>query len=329
MTPSIHVISPISGIGNRLDLEIVSPILEQSGMAVTSYPVADRGKRARFGRIATILRRRRRRFDVNIFMGALFPEWLPMARQNVWIPNPEGFAPHLRKWLPRLDFILAKTRLTEHIFRDLGHDTKFIGFTSRDHYEPAVPRDFTRFFHACSSPYKGTKRLLEVWKAHPEWPELVIVVTNRDEVVVDFRAPNVRIISEYLPDAEYRQLQNSMGFHICCSEAEGFGHYLMEALSCGAVILATDAPPMNELVQPDRGMLLDCVGEGSEVGLTHRSFFKPESLEEQVRRVLNFDRPTLDQIGASARAFFLENDRLFRRSLPEVVRNIADRSALK
>ena len=38
-------------------------------------------------------------------------------------------------------------------------------------------------------------------------------------------------------DAELREIQNANLFHLCPSETEGFGHYIVEALSVGAIVL--------------------------------------------------------------------------------------------
>ena len=59
-----------------------------------------------------------------------------------------------------------------------------------------------------------------------------------------------------LDDAALRTLQNSHRFHLCLSEAEGWGHYIAEALSVGAITLTCDAAPMNELVTAERGLLV-------------------------------------------------------------------------
>src|SRR5690606_34092893 len=70
-------------------------------------------------------------------------------------------------------------------------------------------------------------------------------------------APNIRHLLERVDDATLRTLQNSNAIHLCPSEAEGFGHCIAEAMSCGAVTLTTDAPPMNELITPERGVLVN------------------------------------------------------------------------
>jgi hypothetical protein len=48
---------------------------------------------------------------------------------------------------------------------------------------------------------------------------------------------------------DIRRLQAASGVHICASEREGFGHYLNEARGAGALVISTDHPPMNEMVQ--------------------------------------------------------------------------------
>jgi len=326
MARSIHVISPVAGFGNALDLELVASLLEGNGFDVTRYPVRERGKKERstqvLKRIVKGTVTLRGRFDVNIFLAPIFPECLPLARKNVLVPNAEGFPEHLHKWLPRIDLVLAKTRLTERLFGELGCKTEFTSFTSPDHLDEKIPRDHTRFFHACSSHLKGTKRLIEVWKKHPEWPELVVVINHNDTIPEDIGAVNIRAIRQRLSDAELNELQNSIGFHICCSEAEGFGHYIMEAMSCRAVTFTTNAPPMNELVQPSRGILVDCLDETTKMALSRGYFFKAESLEEQVERVRKFDRATIENLGNSARAFFLENDQFFRRHFVELMKSL-------
>jgi glycosyltransferase involved in cell wall biosynthesis len=313
----IHAISPVQGTGNRLDLELVCPLLEKAGFEVVRYPVLKRNGRARLAHMLRWLAQFRWRSDINLFMGPLFPEWLPFAKKNVWIPNAEGFHERHRKFLPAIDLVLAKTRLTENVFRELGRPVEYTGFTSRDRLDDTIPRDYTRFLHACHSPFKGTKRLVESWKAHPHWPGLILV----DHPPVP-DAANIDSIQNYLPDDKYQQLQNEIGLHVCCSEAEGFGHYIMEALSCGCVALATNGPPMNEIVRPSRGIMLDCLPETKPLGLSQRYFFDPKSLANAIERLKEMDVTALRQLGSSARTFFLQNDRAFRERFTQVMRSL-------
>jgi glycosyltransferase involved in cell wall biosynthesis len=321
MSRSIHVITPVRGAGNRFDIDLVGPLLRGNGFRVTENRVLDRRRHVLYGRVLKHLLTLRGRFDINLFMGPLFAEWIPLARKNIWIPNPEGFHQHHRRCFPRIDHVLAKTHLTENIFRDLGLPTTYIGFTSRDQLDPSIPRDATRFFHARSSSHKGTVRLLQAWKSHPEWPELVTVISDQ-QVLPDFQADNVRIIRRFITDGEMKQMQNEFAFHICCSEAEGFGHYIMEPLSCGAVVFTTDGAPMNELVQPKRGILVERLPVEVPMGLSQRYFFKVESLDREIQRALKFDEETRRRIGDAARAFYEESDRDFRRRFIETMQRL-------
>ena len=322
MSASIHVISPVAGFGNRLDLDLVAGLLEKTGFRVTRTPVLNRTKAARVRRIGEALLKNLGRFDLNIFLAPIFPEWLPLARKNILIPNAEGFAGHMLKHLPRVDLVLAKTRLTEKIFSELGCKTEYTAFVSKDQLDEQVPRDYTRFFHACSSQYKGTKRVLDVWIRHPEWPELVTVINHNETVPAEIKAPNIRALRTPISDAELKRLQNSYAFHLCPSEAEGFGHYIMESMSCRAVVFTTDGPPMNELIDSSRGVLLDCLDERPPLNLSHRYFLKAESLEQQVERAIKMDRATIDRIGAAARDHFHKTNQTFLDRFPELVHSL-------
>jgi hypothetical protein len=321
MGRTIHVTSPVAGFGNRLDLDLVCSLLEQNGFDVTRWPAVDRSKKARFSGVAKRLLSGRGRFDINLFLAPIFPEWLPLARKNVLVPNAEGFAQ--ASWLRRIDLVLAKTRLTERIFQAQGCRTEFVSFTSEDHLDESVPRDETAFFHSCSSQYKGTRRMLETWQRHPEWPRLTAVINNHDQLPAAlFEGPNIRVIRERLSGAELRRLQNAHGFHLCCSEAEGFGHYIMEAMSCRAVTFTSDGPPMNELVQPERGFLVACEDERPAMRLSQRHLIRGDGLEEQVEKALALDPATRHGMGQAGRAFFLENNQFFRQRFIEVMKEV-------
>ena len=82
-----------------------------------------------------------------------------------------------------------------------------------------MPRNYDAFFHlAGSSEQKGTAPLVDVWRAHPEWPTLTIVQHPNNRL--DVQGPNITYISEHIDDEKLRHLQNEMGIHVCPSEAE-------------------------------------------------------------------------------------------------------------
>lgn len=321
MGKTIHVTSPVAGFGNRLDLELVCALLDANGFEVTGWPAVDRSKKARLTRTTQRLFSLKGRYDINLFLAPLFPEWLPLARKNVLVPNAEGFAQV--SWLKHIDLVLAKTRLTERIFQQQGCRTEFVSFTSQDRLDESVPRRPLSFFHSCSSQYKGTQRMLETWQRHPEWPRLTAVINNNDLIPPElFDLPNLDAIREPVANEELRELQNAHVFHLCCSEAEGFGHYIMEAMSCRAVPITSDGPPMNELVQPDRGLLVECEDERPAMRLSQRHLIKHAGLEQQMERALSLSDAERERMGQAGRKFYLENDAFFRKRFIEAMQSL-------
>jgi len=56
---------------------------------------------------------------------------------------------------------------------------------------------------------------------------------------------------------ELAALQLGSGIHLCPSEREGYGLYIAEAMAAGALVIATNHPPMNELVTNATGLLIE------------------------------------------------------------------------
>jgi len=105
---------------------------------------------------------------------------------------------------------------------------------------------------------------------------------------------------------ELVRLQNSHQFHVCTSEADAWGHYLVEALGVGAVTLTVDAPPMNERVTPECGLLVPYVRR-EPMGLATRYYFDERALERTVDYALSLDAHALRRISDNARACFERN----------------------
>jgi hypothetical protein len=235
----------------------------------------------------------------------VWPQFLHTADLNIAVPNPEWFDRRDRRLLGTLDGVWAKTRHTQAVFDRLGCRTALIGFDSEDRYQAEVERERSFFHLAGKSQMKGTEPLVRLWQRHPEWPTLILVyhLGGGRELPA---AANIRWYRDYLPDEELRVLQNRSRFHLCLSEAEGWGHYIVEALSVGAVTLTLDAAPMNELVQPGRGVLVACTRRGRQ-HLADTVGFDDAALEGAVRYALALDDVQLARLGAAARAWFLDN----------------------
>ena len=311
---NIRIISRENGVGLSGDMRLLSGVLAHSGhrVQVVGYGGSQIGNRAREAGLWA-QRVLHGKVDVQIFVERIYHRCLPLASRNLLMPNPEWFLPKWQRHLPGFERVLCKTRHAEAIFQQLGCATVLTGFTSRDVFDSAVTRQRAFFHLAGRSTAKGTEAVLAAWRAHPHWP-LLTVVQHPKIARPGPAAANITHRVDYLPDTELRHLQNSHRFHLCPSEAEGFGHYLMEGLGAGAVVLATDAAPMNELVSVDRGLLI-APSSRHRRGLVDFHHVDEKGIEDAVERALALADAQAVALGKRARAFYLQNDGQFRQGL--------------
>jgi hypothetical protein len=315
----IRLIGKANGVGLSRDINLLGAALRASGCDVQELPCDRRERKRRRSLLTRVVARVRQlqrsgrptKCDVNVMLEHVWPQFVHEARFNVLVPNPEWFDRRDAILLRHIDRVWAKTSLTQQIFTARGCRTVRIGFDSEDRFQPEVARS-PKFLHLGGrSELKGTARLLALWQRHPEWPQLTVVqdaaaVTTRHRVT----AGNVAFEAEYLDDATLRAMQNSHRFHLCLSEAEGWGHYIVEALSVGALTFTCDAAPMNELVNSERGVLV-AASDGGKHNLAQLAFFDDAALEAALSSSLSLLPERLDAMGTAARQWFLGNKREF------------------
>jgi len=316
----IRIITQDNGVGLVKDAELLASILTPGNFRVEQnfFKTSKFGKW--FQRLA--IQSRNKKPSINIFLERLHPTLFDTARLNILMPNPEWTLPKWIAHLASLDFVLVKTRHAETIFSDLGCKTHYTGFSSEDRLLPEVTKH-SGFFHlAGKSVNKGTESLIALWQKHPGWP-LLTIVQHPKRAGADCSTHNIRHVIRYLDDAELKLMQNQHRFHVCVSDTEGFGHYLMEAMSMQAVVITTDAPPMNELVTEDRGLLVG-YDRTTRQNLATCYHVGEAQLEATIERALVMSCKDASALGLAAREFFLSNDAQFRKRIHQLMEHIAD-----
>lgn len=334
----INIIAWHNGGGLSRDVDILVDALPAdrfdvalNGTPIGESPVLKRRIYHRAANVQTLLFRRgslaASPYDINLFLEDIVPGFFRYARANAFIPNPEWFKANQASHLAGLDAVLCKTRSAQETFDALGGRTRFISFTSEDRLQGSDTRaTCDGFLHLAGRSWqKGTRSLTDLWLAHPEWPALRVVQSARNynrSRVTPINAGNIDHILKHLDDDALKTLQNSHAVHLCPSEAEGFGHVIAEAMSCRALTLTTNAPPMNELVTGDRGMLVDYNrAQRQRAGMNY--FVDPADLERKIQQVIEMDSADINRIGDNARSWFESNDREFRRLIGITLQDLA------
>jgi glycosyltransferase involved in cell wall biosynthesis len=253
----------------------------------------------------------RRDMSPLIFMEEAFRKWMRTARCNVLIPNLEWVYPETQTTIAEVDMRWCKSRDAERRLNERGLHAHYLGFASKDRYDPAVPKNMSRFLHlAGRSHLKGTAAVVDAWRTHPEWPELIVVVAPG--IIQPVAAPNVVFRPNTLDDAAVERLMNECGVHLCPSEAEGFGHHIGEGLSCASVVVTTNAPPMNEHFDKDEGLVVEPVSH-VPLGWSDRYRVDVAGIEAAVETVLAQSRDERVAMGRRARARYVANRLAFER----------------
>lgn len=309
----INLIARTNGVGLDRDVDLVAGILEDAGHSITRSHCRGISFWSRWLPQSP-------RFDLNIFMERIFPRWISQAETNLIIPNQERFPKRHLGLLKKIDHVLVKSRHAREIFTPLHPSVHFTGFTSKDLHDTSISRQEKSFLHlAGRSTLKGTESVLRLWEKHPEWPNLLLLQhkDNAPEAVPE----NVTLRTDYIPDEELNRMMNQQQVHLCPSLSEGWGHYIVEAMACRAVVITTDGPPMNELITNDRGFLVGA--SSTEPRHLGTNFMVDESqLEQTIQEVIDSPQSDLLNKGEQAREWFLSNNKTFRENLPAKIESL-------
>jgi len=260
----------------------------------------------------------KRNAKVGIHLEHIRRELLHLASYNVSIPNPEWFDEPWRPLLRHVQAVWCKTDYTLSIFQNLHQNCIKTGFTSEDKCDATVEKHKIFIHMAGRSSHKGSETIRDIWKSDKSLPLLLLQKIEHLNGF-QFQLPNYYCQNKRLVDI--KEFLNQAIFHLCPSKAEGFGHYINEALSTGAIVITTDHGPMNELVTTDYGFIVP----GRVCGrhrLAEEYCVDPKALKEAVVKAYSLDNDTLLQMSAKAREAYLKRDAEFRTKLKTLINNI-------
>lgn len=269
------------------------------------------------------------RADVNIFLETMASALFPFAKQNWLIPNQEWYAPWDNAGIaPKLDKILCKTQDAVRIFKalypEMQNRVQYIGFESPDLYDPSVPRKRTFLHVAGQSRYKNSPAVCYAFAKFFDDPsdkdnhsELVFIGAYPEEVQLARDHKNVRYIQR-ASDAELKRLTNECIFAIIPSGAEGWGHVIHQSVGCGAVVITTNFPPMNEIDGVCKELLVPYQRTTPELA-AQRAFVGALEVKTIVEKARKMTDARIAEVHQEARAAFLKQRENFRAAFKAIV----------
>ena len=274
--PSIRILCPDNGSGLSRDAAIIQRTLNERLPDVEVEWLDTRGGIVPRGTV-----------DVQLHLEIVDERTLKSGLVNVLIPNPEWF---FRNWISTLrsfDYVFCKTHHAAHVMKSYWVPQDrivYTGFTSVDMMRKDQYR-IPMFAHfAGVSEAKGTNEVIQAFKQMPDIRLTVYArgVNERRCERLTKGVNNIDVVSGKLKEEDYAIELNKHLFHVCPSTYEWFGHYINEARSVGALIITTNAEPMNELVNNTHGLLVSCT-QGKKQGLVRHSIPSISSIVEAVQ----------------------------------------------
>lgn len=293
----INIYTSLNGVGLEQDANILKGVLSKHTCYILDYIKRQRSHT---------------KGDYGIHLEIPRYDEIDKNHINILIPNAEWFDP---KWLSKIkmfDTVFCKTFHAVEVFKKFHPNCVYTGFTSNDMYDEQITKDKRLLHIEGKSMLKNTDALISAYQLHPEL-EKCYAISSRSKGKY-----NGLEFFERLPFDKLKVLLNACLIHICPSMYEGFGHYINEARSTGAVVITTNQPPMNEFIKDKRFLV-----EG------HRArnhnlvpLFKvgAADLANTIESVYNMDFEELKAIGMENRKEFLKLDLLFKENICKFVK---------
>lgn len=318
--------------GLTLDAALIGEVLEKAGYIVwyNLFPMNFRGLSKRRLGIAKQLAFYFLRFlsfiavigirpiFITIHLEQIKSKQVFISKKNIFIANLEWLMEESYSQFDEIDLFVCKTKDAEAFFENKGLPTFYTSFSTISVFNEVYKQIPNTFVHiAGNSHAKGTVQLMKLWKNHPEWPELKVTSRFANHLK-GLEAENITLIEGYLSSDDLAVLQNQSEIHLCTSEAEGFGHYICEPLSCGAIVITVDGHPMNELIQSDRGVLVD-VKFREPFRYSEKFIFDSSDFEKKIEQVLSMSSDEKNKLKNNAKKYFFGNKLFFEKKMIEAI----------
>ncbi|MEI6804935.1 MAG: glycosyltransferase family 25 protein [Myxococcaceae bacterium] len=289
-------------------------------------------------------------YDLNANKKAKF-NWLMINQEFVDSPDR----------LENIDLVLCKTQLAADLMLKyaekyhLKFRVYYSKFTSFIDASVILGKDFDLALHSAGkSPFKNTGSVLHAWMKNPGFPKLIVTCRdympgdhngclsqNAKPVLYDYQIPivdgeahmasNLELFTGFVSQSKLENWQNQAGYYIVPSSVEGYGHYINEGRAKGAVVITTDAPPMNEMVEDGVTGFLVPVKDSWLMNTYSGALaygIDPSELAKVIDKVVALPEDQKLKIGENGRKSFLADRVYFQNHMRTLVSSLAEHGDL-
>lgn len=238
--------------------------------------------------------------DVHIYISNTAYNLTTHARIKMFMINHELFLHHEDeiKTLKNIDYVLCRTKIgvdwAEMIKKkyNLKYKTIYTKFTSL-FKKIDTEKVYSLILHSAGQHHwKQTDVVVKTWKKYSDLPRIIITCTdqcyqNITKLLNNNIPKNMILYNKLLNEKDFVQFKNEIGIHLCPSIVEGYGHYINEARKLKSLVITTNYAPMNELINTNSGVLIDCKSFGKKKNGAVLCFINEEQLYASVKKVFN------------------------------------------
>ena len=255
--------------------------------------------------------------DLNIFIEVFNPIWITYAGKNILIPNQEWFHKNWIEHLPTIDEIWCKSHYAESLFKELGANTRYIGWTSLDYGYNDTKEDYALMIVGRNI-RRAVSEVINAWDF--EFPNLKVVW---DSKYINLEIPPKKGIipfESYVDEETLHKLRKNATYFIGLTSADGFHHAQNEARSVGSIIISSNDPPMNEFSSSSYGLQIDSSSCNSrEDYLGTLSVYNSETIHSKLEEFFKINAKTKKAMIEASRNAYEKNHSEFMERMKGVI----------
>lgn len=270
----------------------------------------------------------------HLYISTVEPKLIPYCTNRYFMINHELFLRNETdtSYMNSIDLILCRNQIgydwAEKVKaqNNFSYKSIIIKFTSEFPIEPKYSKSYNLILHSAGEHHwKQTDIVIKTWLSHPELPLIVITCVsqcyrNIENLLPKSKVlpPNMYLYKKLLDYGEFIKIKNEAGIHLCPSIVEGYGHYLNEARKVKSLVITTNLAPMNELITPESGLLIDCAEIGKKSNGADLCFITEDDLVTTVKKAIGMSIEDRKKLIDKAYDDFISDTKYYFRAMGNI-----------